>query len=404
MPFRGFALPTSNTTYTPNQFFDVCLPHCSRGAVRLVAYMIRKTLGWCDAEGKPQAERFSVSYSELESRAGISRDMIHSALNEAIAGHFIRCVRTPEVKRLGASGHSGVYELRWDERNEYVKDPTRFRGFFAGEGNRTYIPNQFFDDLAPRESLGVLKVVGSVIRFSIGFQNKWGHRRRNVALSYQHVQNYSRLRDRKTVSQAIQHALAHNYIERVEVGYFDPNAGRLSKPAVYAVKWLNEAPGNADEIIGRKTPPMEIHGLRRSENPTGIGQKTRPADRSENPTDIEIKQSNNTYKQHDQDPETAAVSIEALMREGFDAKTANAIAAKHPAQRVLRQIDWIDLRTIKSNRLGMLREAIEHDWGKPIAKLFRADDSERSTNAASIGELLATRSHGSRNPQQSHMP
>ena len=35
--FTGFALPTSNTTYVPNQYFDVCLPHYSRGVVRLVA-------------------------------------------------------------------------------------------------------------------------------------------------------------------------------------------------------------------------------------------------------------------------------------------------------------------------------------------------------------------------------
>src|SRR5882724_7074375 len=81
-PFAGFALPTSNTTYTPNQFFDVCLPHYSRGVVRLVGFMLRKTLGWCDAEGRPQAEQHAVSYSDLEN-AGISRDMIRLAIDEA---------------------------------------------------------------------------------------------------------------------------------------------------------------------------------------------------------------------------------------------------------------------------------------------------------------------------------
>ena len=53
--FRGFELPWSNTTYTPNQFFDVCLPHCSRGAIRVVAYIIRRTLGWCDV-GDPRRQ------------------------------------------------------------------------------------------------------------------------------------------------------------------------------------------------------------------------------------------------------------------------------------------------------------------------------------------------------------
>ena len=42
------------------------------------------------------------------------------------------------------------------------KDPTKFRGFFAGEGNRTYIPNQFFDVVIPNETLAVTKVVGSI--------------------------------------------------------------------------------------------------------------------------------------------------------------------------------------------------------------------------------------------------
>src|SRR5437762_559275 len=80
--FRGFSQPTSNTTYTPNQFFDVCLPHYSRGVVRLVGFMIRKTLGWCDEHGNPQAEQHSVSWSDFQ-QAGISREMIRSALDEA---------------------------------------------------------------------------------------------------------------------------------------------------------------------------------------------------------------------------------------------------------------------------------------------------------------------------------
>ncbi len=182
-PFPGFKPLTSNAVYTPNQFFDVCLPYSSRGVVRLVAMLIRKTLGWCDENGNPQAERHAVSWRDFEA-AGINRDMIKSSLAEAIRYNFIRCVREPQSKRAGQSAVSGLYELKWDERAEYSKDPDQFRGFFAGEGNRTYIPNQFFDEVVPNEPLAVLKVVGSIIRFSVGFQNKWGHRRRNVSLSY----------------------------------------------------------------------------------------------------------------------------------------------------------------------------------------------------------------------------
>lgn len=377
--FAGFALPTSNTTYTPNQFFDVCLPHSSRGTVRVVAFIIRKTLGWCDPEGNPQADRHAVSYADFE-QAGISHGMIRRAVNEALQGHFIRCVRGPLSKKAGQPAVSGLYELRWDDQGEYVKDPHQFRGFFAGEGNRTYIPNQFFDALVPAESLAVLKVVGSVIRFSIGFANKWGHRRRNVALSYQHIQNYALIRDRTTLSAAIQHALNADYIERVEKGFFDPDAGKLSRAAVYALRWAETSTNGAVEgTIGLKSLPGESRGSDRSENQTGIGPKSRPGHRYENPTDIEIKQENKTYKQQ---PATAA-TFERLKTEGFDAKAAQAIASRWPAERIERQMRWLDLRKIKSNRLGMLRAAIEQDWPAPATspgqgKLGRPNSGQRT--------------------------
>ena len=52
-PFQGFEPLTANYVYCPNQFFDVLLPHGSRGCVRLVAYLLRRTLGWLDANGEP---------------------------------------------------------------------------------------------------------------------------------------------------------------------------------------------------------------------------------------------------------------------------------------------------------------------------------------------------------------
>jgi hypothetical protein len=99
--FQGFNPPTSNTVYTPNQFFDVCLPYSSRGVVRLVSLLIRKTLGWCDQNGNPQTEQHAVSWSDFEA-AGISRDMIRDAIDEAISHHFIRCVRQPQAKKAGS--------------------------------------------------------------------------------------------------------------------------------------------------------------------------------------------------------------------------------------------------------------------------------------------------------------
>ena len=99
--FSGFALLQSNTTYTPNQFFDVVLRHSSRGCVRLVAYMIRRSLGWCDENGKPTEEQMQVSYNQLVSDAGISKGALRPAIDEALKHHFIRRVVDPSPSLAG---------------------------------------------------------------------------------------------------------------------------------------------------------------------------------------------------------------------------------------------------------------------------------------------------------------
>ncbi len=356
--FTGFAAPTSNTTYTPNQFFDVCLPHYSRGVVRLVAYMIRKTLGWCDEQGNPQQEAIRFSYSELEKYAGVSHSMIRKALEEAVSGRFIRCVQPGKAKSRSESGNSATYELSWDEGGQYIKHPAQFQGFFAGEGNRTYIPNEYFDKLITNESLGLIQVVGTVIRFSIGFSNKFGHRRQRVALAYTDIQRYSKISSPRIVASAIKQAIAQNYIERVEQGYFDPNGGMLSRSAHYAVKWADRS---HDPAITPKSEAVKNH----SEKYSGIDPKSEAADHSEKYSGIQIKQINKTLKQKQELSPEAAASFEKLKEAGFDDAAAETIARQHPFHRVIRQIEWIDGRKVRKNRLGMLRRAIEQDWARP---------------------------------------
>ena len=373
-PFHGFTPPTSNTTYTPNQFFDVCLPHSSRGVVRLVAYLIRKTLGWCDAQGNPQEERIQISYQDLVNHAGISREMIWQALDEAVAGHFIRCVRAGRAKGAADAGQIALYEICWDDSPEYLKDPKQFRGFFEGEGNRTDIPNQFFDRLIPHESLAVIKAVGSVVRFSIGFQARRGVRRQHVQLSYSDIQRYAHVRSRATLSEALATALRRNYIIRLEEGVFDPNAGRLSRAAVYALKWAD----GFEMTIGQESDPAkaaslsdhrsEIRTGERSEKRTGNGQKNEPEDRSEKRTGIEMKQKNETFKQQAEPAAAEAPeSWKILKAQGFDAKTARALATRYSSGNIDEQIRWLPLRTPARNALGMLRRSIEENWPDPAA-------------------------------------
>jgi len=361
--FKGFAPPTSNTTYTPNQFFDVCLPYYSRGVVRLVAYMIRKTLGWCDAHGNPQEDQILVSYQDLVEHAGISRDMIRRAIDEAIEGRFITCVRKGCPSGRGSRAVSALYELCWDDSEHYIKDPKRFRGFYEGEGNRTDIPNQFFDYVIPNEPLSVVKVVGSVIRFSIGFQARRGRRRQQVALSYTQIQHYAHIKNRTTLSQAIQAALEHNYIVRIQEGIFTPMAPDQIA-TTYALKWLDlpfYLPTGQKNVPG----PVRKTYQDRSEKRTRTGQKNVPENRSEKRTSIKIKQINNTIKQQQPAAADNHDMIKLLRSQGFSTRDAKQIAKTYPTDRIRNQINWLRRRTSTRNRLGMLRCAIEEDWPEP---------------------------------------
>jgi hypothetical protein len=357
--FLGFAPPVSNTTYTPNQFFDVCVPHCSRGCVRLVAYMIRRTLGWCDADGNPQEDQIIVSYNDLITGAGISRGAVGEAIEEAIAANFIRCVRKGRPKAARQTAVTALYELRWDPAHEYVKDPKRFQGFFEGEGNRTDIPNEYFDVVVRSESLAVIKVVGAVIRFSIGFQANRGARRQQVQLSFSDIQRYAHIAARRHLSGALQHALEQNYIVRVQAGLFTPDK-ELQSTATYAVKWLD------------KKPYPYIGSIKTPEPSPLIGSKRTPENRFKKDTSIKTKLTNETFNKQQQPAEgvlVAAVteisSYQILKEQGFSERDATALAAAYPAESIVDQVGWLALRNPSRNRLGMLRKAIEENWPAP---------------------------------------
>ena len=379
--FLGFSPPTSNTTYTPNQFFDVVLPYSSRGVVRLVAYILRKTLGWCDAHGNPQETEILVSYRDLEKNAAIGHSMIRRAIDEAIAARFIRCVRPGRAKKSGISAETALFELRWDDRSQYTTSPQTFHGFYAGQGHRTYIPNGFFDVTVPCEPLSVVKLVGAIVRHTIGFQTKYGFRRQQVQMSFTTLQRHTNL-SRNHLNKALQAALFHNYILRIEEGFFDPNAGQLSKASVYGVRWLDSS---IHQLIGPKRlpepepiTPKRLPGkppADHSKKVTGITPKRRPEDRSEKVTDIEIKHRNKTSQIKQQQPAkgrpAAVVSPETfnqLQNQGFSKRDAKCLASTYPEQQIRDQINWLEKRNPRQNRLGMLRRAIEENWDEPGAE------------------------------------
>lgn len=378
-PFQGFAALQSNTTYCPNQFFDLVLPHFSRGVVRLVGYILYRTFAWSGRDGRPLSEQHPISYRELIEQAGISRGALRRAIDEAVQANLIQRVRHGRAACASAAAESSVFELKWHD-GEYTADPARFQGFFEGAGNRTHIPNQFFTRLLPQEPLSVLKVVGSIIRFSIGFEVKRGFRRQQVALSYAAIQRYCRIGSRQDLAHALQHALASNFIEQVEAGCFDPNAGRTSKAATYGLRWVTDA--GAARVGGSKSVPVMNQSLgttgsipvpaRRFNNRTGASSGTVPAERFRNRTRLEIEAVNNPVQQQ-QTAAAAPQKIEEgqdarrrLLDIGFDRATAAQLAGSHALEQIERQIAWMGQRNATRNPMGLLRKAIEQDWPAPI--------------------------------------
>lgn len=409
--FQGYAPPTSSTTYTPNQFFDVVLPRASRGCLRLVAYLIRKTLGWSDEHGNPQNPEATVTYRELIERAGIGRGRIKEAIEEAIENRYINCLRFGQPHKAGEEGFSALYSLRWDERENYVTDAGDFDGFFAGNGNLTHIPNDFFDYTIPNEPLALVKVVGVIIRHTIGFQTKYGFRRQQVEMSFTEIMRRAGIASRSTMSIAIKEALDKNHVCKVTEGFFDRNAGADSQAATYGIKWVDQAAIEPRSANGSKIEPGD-----RFQNRTGktetvpksnreIGSKIEPANGSriepgtvpksnhegfQNRTDIKTTSINNTSKQQQQVtvPDAVAVgslelrSFRILMAEGFDEEAARSLASKYQLEAIQAQVNALPLRKVTRNKLGLLRKAIEESW--PIPESIATSD-QASKGAEFVG-------------------
>lgn len=411
--FRGYAPPTSSTTYTPNQFFDVVLPNASRGCVRLVAYLIRKTLGWSDEHGNPVNPEAHISYRELIENAGVSRGAIKEAIDEAIAKRFVDCLRFGQPHKTGEEGYSALYSLRWDEREDYVTDPAEFDGFFAGNGNLTHIPNDFFDYTIPNEPLAVVKVVGVIIRNTIGYQTRFGFRRQQVDMSFVEIMRRTRIASSSTVSNALKVAIDGCHLQKVSNGVFDPRAGIDSKATTFSVRWSDEAPiepktdnGSKIEADDRfKNRSGDLGTVQKSKRANGSKIEAANGSESEaetvqkskreafkNRSDIKTTLLNNTPKQQQTGDAVGAAGslsllVGELMRLGVSSEKAADLVSRFPEERIRRQLTWLSSRTVKSNRAGLLIRAIEDDLPEPSVQTSEQTGNGFSFAAGFYAEL-----------------
>jgi len=395
--FPGFPDFQANVTFVPIQFFTVVLPHSSRGAARIVGYALRKILGWVDEHGNPTREQSHFTYRELIEKAGVSREAIADAFNECIERHFLRCVQPPRPDRHGRPGRSGLYELCWDKDGPWTHKLEEFKGFFYREAAvvevlegaksvwkpktaRKNIPNAFFDDLLPRERLALIRLVAALMFYSIQW-GPGGERKVPVSRSITELSRLTRL-SRQQVHSAVMEVIEKGYIEQVEAGCFDKAAGKGSRAATYGIRWATSAPAGrllrieAGDPSSRRVADDALESDRSEKvngRPVRNSERNRSekvnGERSEKVNAISVKTELKT-EQTATVPSVAADSgFDLLRKAGFDSRTASRLAAKRSLEAIEHQIAWLPLRRSTSNRLGLLRCAIEEDWPKPAGEI-----------------------------------
>ena len=387
--FKGFPEFRSNVLYCPKQFFTLVVPNSSVNTIRVVAHMLRQTLGWVDENGEPIQERHEFSYRDLEDAAGVSHSRLGEALDDALKCKFIRRVQKARIQAQGVRAKSAAFELLWDEVS-YTDDLNTFQGFYlqpsytdAGGQNRIgrkNIPNIFFDYLIREENRALIRVVGTLLWYSIDW-GKGGERRTTVRKSLRDLVELTQLA-KGSVVRALDEAIEKGYIERVEPGVFDLAGNQQGSITVYGIKWTKdytytyeglavsvgeptERSQNETRVVSLNAPKMR-HG-ERSQNETRNAPKTRHEERSQNET-IRITKStipntsiNNNSSSSPALDAVAAGLVKSLISFGFKTAVAEHLVRSFPSPTIQRQLSLFPQRTATKNPLGLLRKAIEED-------------------------------------------
>jgi hypothetical protein len=200
-----------------------------------------------------------------------------------------------------------------------------------------------------------------VLRHTVGYQNQFGGRRTDAALSYSYIQDYAGVRHRPTLAEAIKDAIDRRYICRVVEGRFDPEGGECSQSARYSLNWLAKA---ANPATGSKTEP----GVEQFKNRTESGSESVLGKQFKNRTPINTSLKDTSKQQQgDQAAAKNNPAYQLLHDAGFDEQTALDLSARRSPEEIQQQINWLEHRKPRANAIGLLRKAIEQNWPPPHA-------------------------------------
>jgi hypothetical protein len=314
-------------------------------------------------------EDIAIPYTRLVRDAGISRGAIRNAIDEALKAKLIVCVKAGKPDSQIQFRSVGEYQLAWDDPDApYTTDPTEFAGFFAGQGYRTPTPHAYFTAVIPTQTHATSKIVGAVIRHTVGYQTKHGGRRKETSLSYRYLQKYTRISSRETLSGGLRNAMRGGFVERIEVGQFTP--GHHNSPSSrYSLKWLsnNDSEGTSSKTVPARQPVQKPY-------PDQFGNRTRTSPESVPGNQFGIRTpkketQKETDKQQQKQPcvadEESLRCIELLTQQGITNKKARDVAVAVSAEQIERQIKWLDHRSIRANRSGFLIAACLGNFPEP---------------------------------------
>ncbi len=114
--FAGFWQPEANGRFTmvPNQFFDEIVPNEPASVTKLVGLVIRRTLGWQEADGQ-RRQQAQLSYSEFRREMNMSNDAIANALQIALNKGYIVKLREGRMNTKDGTGVGAFYGLAWSQ-------------------------------------------------------------------------------------------------------------------------------------------------------------------------------------------------------------------------------------------------------------------------------------------------